>query len=90
VRDIDGVIDAVALVRDRGPNDRRLVCAYLTATGMEERTLRAGVSERLPAYMVPSRFRRFDRLPTTVNGKIDRKRVAELWGEPALLGTLKE
>ncbi|MBL8344484.1 MAG: amino acid adenylation domain-containing protein [Rubrivivax sp.] len=35
--------------------------------------LRAELTERLPAYMVPVRFMQLDRLPTTPSGKIDRR-----------------
>ncbi len=67
------VRDAVALVREDAPGDRRLV-AYLvlhTKSAVEE--LRQMLREKVPGYMVPSTFVVLDVLPVTANGKLDRK-----------------
>jgi D-alanine--poly(phosphoribitol) ligase subunit 1 len=39
--------------------------------------LQAQLAERLPAHMVPRRFRVLETLPLTVNGKVDRRRLEE-------------
>ena len=39
--------------------------------------LRSDLAARLPVHMVPRKIRLLDRLPTTVNGKIDRQKLAE-------------
>ncbi|HEY9848380.1 MAG TPA: amino acid adenylation domain-containing protein [Leptolyngbyaceae cyanobacterium] len=56
--------------------DRQLI-AYLVpkeeATIPTERDLRSFLKRRLPAYMLPAAFIVLDRLPITVNGKVDRK-----------------
>ncbi|GAA3194176.1 amino acid adenylation domain-containing protein [Actinocorallia longicatena] len=66
----EGVVRAVAVVRD----DRLI--AYLEGTaGTPAAELRAGLSERLPDYMVPGRFVWMDRLPLQAHGKVDRARL---------------
>ncbi|HEU4561817.1 MAG TPA: amino acid adenylation domain-containing protein [Longimicrobium sp.] len=70
------IADAVAIVREDVPGDRRLV-AYLIAQAGEEvpgaAGLRAYLKEHLPEYMVPSAFVSLDALPRTPNGKVDRR-----------------
>ncbi|MEV7601284.1 amino acid adenylation domain-containing protein [Kitasatospora sp. NPDC089797] len=62
---------ALALVREDQPGDKRLV-AYLTGTAPLDE-LRALAAERLPAYMVPAALVVLDTFPVTTNGKVDRR-----------------
>jgi len=69
-----GVRQAVAVARDFGDNDKRLVL-YVVADpdpGLTAR-LRASLRERLPDYMRPRLVEVLAALPRTPNGKIDRK-----------------
>ncbi len=76
------VVQAVAVVRGDHADGGRLV-AYVVADparhpgGADDATawaaeLPAHVRERVPEHMVPSAFVPLDRLPLTVNGKVDR------------------
>ena len=67
--------DAVVLVREDSPGDRRLV-AYIVNRGEEPpgfAQLRSFLLERLPEYMVPGVFLPIEGVPTTANGKLDRQ-----------------
>jgi acyl-coenzyme A synthetase/AMP-(fatty) acid ligase len=69
------VDDAVVLVREDEPGDRRLV-GYLVPPRGERAPdaagLRAFLKEAIPEYMVPSAFVALEAWPLSSNGKIDR------------------
>lgn len=69
------VREAVVVVREDVPDDKRLV-AYLTAHGgkkLNASELRGRLQPKLPDYMTPSAFVMLERLPITPSGKLDRK-----------------
>jgi D-alanine--poly(phosphoribitol) ligase subunit 1 len=67
----DGVPDSLAafVVLDGGPAGSPTEVAS---------ALRAELRDRLPVYMLPRRVEIVDSLPTNLNGKIDRRRLAEM------------
>ncbi|MEG4490497.1 amino acid adenylation domain-containing protein [Microcoleus sp. D3_18_C4] len=80
------VREAIALVREDNPGDKRLV-AYIVANselraGHGDTTpthsefinhLRVFLKQKLPQYMIPSAFVLLEAMPLTPNGKIDRR-----------------
>jgi amino acid adenylation domain-containing protein len=68
-----GVRDAVVLVREDTPGEKRLVAYVAGDETAAAEALRAHLSERLPEYMVPAAYVRLERLPLTPNGKVDRR-----------------
>ncbi|RKI64731.1 amino acid adenylation domain-containing protein [Corallococcus sp. AB049A] len=66
---------AVALVREDRPGDRRLVAYLVTKPGQAytDTELRKHLRSQLPQYMVPQHFVELESLPLTPNGKVDRK-----------------
>ncbi len=70
----EAVSEAVVVVREDAPGDRRLV-AYVIAQGEPPaaRELRRFAQRKLPDYMVPAAFVLRDSWPVSANGKLDRK-----------------
>jgi len=72
---LSAVHQAVVIVREDRPGDKRLV-AYLTAKpgqNISPLILRKALAEKLPPYMIPKHFVCLQRIPLTSNGKIDRR-----------------
>jgi amino acid adenylation domain-containing protein len=69
-----GVREAVVMVREDVPGDKRLV-AYLSSDqqAMSVTAVREFLTGKLPNYMLPAAVVRMDSMPLTPNGKIDRK-----------------
>jgi amino acid adenylation domain-containing protein len=67
-----GILQAVAIVREDTPGDKRLVAYVVGSEGTQERQLLEYLSARVPDYMVPSMLVKLERLPLSVNGKVDR------------------
>ncbi len=66
-----------AIVIDREASDgNKYICAYLTSDKMlNVIELREHISKFLPEFMFPTKFIQVDKMPATINGKIDRKEL---------------
>ena len=69
-----GVGQAVVLVREDRPDDKRLVGYYVAsaAGAVTPGALQAQLRQRLPRYMVPSALVELTAFPLSPNGKVDR------------------
>ncbi|MFD0969297.1 non-ribosomal peptide synthetase [Plantactinospora endophytica] len=70
----EAVRQAVVLLREDRPGDKRLV-AYLVADtpAPEAAVLRAHLARFLPEHMLPAAYVPLDALPTNFSGKVDRR-----------------
>jgi amino acid adenylation domain-containing protein len=70
---------AVVAVPSTGFEGTTVCCAYVPAPGAEPglEQLRTGLAQRVPGFMLPASWQRYDRLPRNPNGKVDRPLLAE-------------
>jgi amino acid adenylation domain-containing protein len=76
---LPGIKQAAVVAHEPMPGDTRLV-AYAVPTqppGPSREELRSTLRERFPAHMVPAVFVVLDALPTTPQGKVDRRALPE-------------
>jgi amino acid adenylation domain-containing protein len=67
-----------AVVRMTGSTERQLLTGYIVTDKLVEiEELRAFLSEKIPAYMIPAAFVVLDNLPLNANGKIDINALPE-------------
>ena len=66
---------AAVIARDNGASGKEIVAYVAPANGTmpDESVLRQVLSERLPAYMMPSAFVALQSLPLTPNGKLNQR-----------------
>ncbi|MCP5105901.1 MAG: non-ribosomal peptide synthetase [bacterium] len=67
-------IKETVVIADIAENEENVLHAYIVSKEeINVQGLREHLSRKLPDYMVPSVFKRLDRIPLTSNGKVDRR-----------------
>ncbi|GAB42743.1 putative non-ribosomal peptide synthetase, partial [Gordonia terrae NBRC 100016] len=70
---LDHVTAAGVVIRDDLIAGEATIVGYVTGTGLADRDLRAELRTALPDHMIPTAIMVLDSLPTTANGKLDRR-----------------
>jgi amino acid adenylation domain-containing protein len=74
-----GIEAAVALVHGGGSREQRLLVFVVTSLDDAElESVRQGLANRLPSYMVPASLLPILKLPLSANGKVDRAALQQL------------
>ena len=77
------LISCAVVAQDIGGGDKALVAFVIRGEQgkLSVRSLREWLEQKLPGYMVPSRFVEMPALPLNLNGKVDRKVLVNFDGE---------
>ncbi len=69
----DQIKDTVVLVKEENTGNKSLVAYFVADTAFSNTVLREYLLKDLPDYMVPAYFVQLEKIPLTLNGKVDRK-----------------
>ena len=58
---------------------RKMIVLVYSGQRMAKREMLSSLESRIPKYMLPNRVVYMEELPHNANGKIDRKKLAEMW-----------
>ena len=73
LKNADGVQNAAVVVRAEKTGDN-VLCAYLVSdNALDIPAVIAGIRDKLPDYMIPSKVMQIDEIPLTANGKLNKK-----------------
>ena len=74
LKKILGIDDAIAIVKSNSDeSDTQIIGYYVSNEEFDLNYLRKELLKLLPSYMVPSYIIRINQIPTTINGKLDKK-----------------
>ena len=78
---IEGIKEAIVLDK-KDESSNKYLCAYIAGEKeFNTSELRQKLAKELPDYMIPSYFIQLEKMPLTLNGKIDRKALPEPEGK---------
>ena len=78
IREYSGIKDAAVIARSL-PSGGQTINAYITADEkIDISDLNSFIESRKPYYMVPEATIQIDKIPLTVNGKVDKRKLLEI------------
>lgn len=80
-----GVRDAVVMVREDRPGDKRIVAYIRAGAPVDIDRLKARLATEMPEYMIPAHFVTVKNFPLTPNAKVDRSRLPKPQDEEIVL-----
>lgn len=73
----DQINEAVVVAKEK-QEDKYLVAYYTAPQRIGAEVLQQHLRERLPEYMVPQHFVHLDKMPVTINGKLNKKALPDV------------
>ncbi|PEB45236.1 non-ribosomal peptide synthetase, partial [Bacillus thuringiensis] len=77
INSLDGVREAVTLVN--GNDENRYLCTYMVLDdGVDLQSIKYNTQNKLPHYMLPNSYVTVDKMPLTINGKVDKQALQKM------------
>jgi amino acid adenylation domain-containing protein len=77
LKKIARIENCVVDIRTNKYGDKYLCAYYVSKTDIESEEMDIFLKGIMPEYMVPEKYMRIERIPTSINGKINRKELPE-------------
>ena len=81
IHSLDNVMRAVCILDE----DRNKIVCFYTGSA-DQKDMVVALRKKLPKYMIPNIFVQIGDFPVTKNGKVDRRRLKEMWKEGQVSG----
>ncbi len=78
LRDLPGILDCTVVVGQDFGGEKAIFAYVVAERKCSFDTLRQELKKQLPDYMIPSYLMELDRIPVTVNGKVDKGRLPQI------------
>ncbi|MCL1936227.1 MAG: amino acid adenylation domain-containing protein [Defluviitaleaceae bacterium] len=73
------IIKDVAIISKKdNTGDIDIYVYFVSESHVKEDYLKEQLSKKLPSYMIPNYFIQIDKIPTTINGKLDKRNLPEI------------
>lgn len=78
IRNIKSIQDVAVIVRESKNGNKTLVAYVVSEQEIEEVEIKDKIREKLPTYMLPHYIIQIDKIPLTINGKINLKELPDV------------
>ncbi|AIQ51347.1 non-ribosomal peptide synthetase [Paenibacillus sp. FSL R7-0331] len=79
IRSIESIRDNAVIVREDEFGDKVILAYYVSDEKISTSEVREELRKILPEYMLPTSFMQIDKLPTTKNGKLDKRALPQIF-----------
>jgi len=77
-RKIEGITDAVVITKEDDRKEKSLHAYFVAKTDLHIDEIKDELRKTLPHYMIPSHMRQIEKIPFTLNGKLDRRALPRI------------
>ena len=80
ISSFEGIKQAVVLAKDKSDEKKQkyLIGYYVSENILDESDIKEYLQTKIPEYMIPNRLVRIEKVPVTINGKLDKKALPEI------------
>ena len=80
ISSFEGIKQAIVLAKDKSDENKQkyLIGYYVSENMIDESDIKEYLQTKIPEYMIPNRLVRIDKVPVTINGKLDKKALPEV------------